>query len=126
MDGCQRHNPTGLGAAGISTGMESTFAVKIMDLATLPDLCPVPPGSPGTALSLYVYWQGEIHFTNGVKNRSEGEGGGRWNYQFILNQDLSQEERIKAPPVASSNSLFSCREYHRALLHNHPSTRRGF
>lgn len=75
MDGCQRHNPTGLGVAGISTGMESTFAVKIMDLAPLPDLCPAPPGPPGTALSLYVYWEGEIHFTNGVKDRSEGEGG---------------------------------------------------
>lgn len=36
-----------------------------------------------------------------MKDHSEGEGGGRWNYWFILKQDSWQEERIKVTPVAS-------------------------
>lgn len=59
--------PTVLRASGISIGREPTSAVKIMDLAMLPDLCPGLPGPTGTALSHYVYcgqaleWRDSFH-----------------------------------------------------------------
>jgi len=59
--------PTMLRESGTSIGREPTCAAKIMDFAALPDLCPVPPGSPGTALSHYVYcaqaleWKDSFH-----------------------------------------------------------------
>lgn len=100
-----------LRALGTSIGRELTSAVKIMDLAMLFNLCPVPPGSQERHF-LFVYivgrlWKGEIHFIKGV-NVVKVRRGGRWSYRHILSQDLRKD---KDTTHRISVSLSSCREH---------------
>lgn len=61
---------------------EPVLAVKIMDLATFPDLCHLEP-QEWHFLFMDIasrLWKEGIHFTNRVKDHHGGEGGRRCNY----------------------------------------------
>lgn len=88
--------PMVLRALGTSTGRKPTSAVKIMDTAALPDLCPAPAGPQERRFSHYVYCRQARFIALKIILKGRGEEGG------IIDADTPELQHSDADPGHSN------------------------
>lgn len=93
--------PVVLGALGTSTGRKPTSAVKIMDTAALPDLCPAPSGPQERRFSHYVYCRQARFISLKIILKGRGEEGGIIDADTPeLQQSPGREQKVPQPDSA--------------------------